>query len=219
MNGIEPSPGYSETDIEMFIKDPRVVAAVHAYAHDRLTIGQVMAIARPSPQEVLLPRWFKSHVLAYARMINEVARRIFAGQIQMTDRAWQEYAELQSQFGSETPSNLAAYKFSELEGMAPELNPYTARRESFNETDIEELIKVPRVLACLDAYCQGITSFAEAKRRMFGNERYFPRALSHPALLHLAFEVCERIKSGRIAVPTSFRNDFSFAYVPEPKSR
>jgi hypothetical protein len=214
VSSTEPEPGYSETDIAKFIEDPRLLAGTHAYAHDKISIGQVMEIARSSPQDILLPTWFKSDVLAYSRMIHEIARRIISGRIPATERIYEKHPDVRARFGRPTPNYYSPYKFSELEGMPPELNPIAARRERFDEADIQEILKEPRMLACLDAYCQGITTLRETQRRMFGNAHYLPRSLSQTALLHLAFEVCERIKSGRIVVPATFRDQYGFAYSP-----
>jgi hypothetical protein len=217
MSSTEPPPGYSEAEIDTWLADRRLVAAVYAYAHDQLTLGQVMAIARPSAQEPLIPKWFNASMdeLAYARMIHEIAKRTLAGRIAVTEDIFRDYPNVQGQFGAKTPGSLSPDLFSTIENMPPEMNPYLARREHFEEEDLRELIKDPRILACIHAFCQNLVTLGEARRRMFGNVRYPPRKLSSSALTDLAFEVCYRIKDGRITVPGSLQVDHPEAYVPQ----
>jgi len=137
------------------------------------------------------------------------------GRIPISEEIYREYPEIQSQFGEPTPWNESTDRFSTIENTPPEYNRYMARRDQFDEEDLQALIKDEHKLACLDAYGQELMNFYEA--RMFGDAEYLPRNLSSQALLELAFEVCHRIRGGRIVLSVSIRRDHVSAYVPQIK--
>lgn len=216
MSSAQLPPGYTETDIHELVKDRRLLAAIDAYAHDRLTMGQAMVLVAPP----LLPARFKNNFVVYQRAIHEIAKRILDRRITVPAELHDEYPSIYSEPPPEIPAHLdtgaRAYKFSTLEAMPAEVSPLAVRREQFNEDDIQELLKDPKILACIDAYGQQLMSFFEARQRMFGDLRYLPRNLSDMALLDLALEVIKRIRDGRIVAPPSLRDDYAFAYVPKP---
>jgi hypothetical protein len=211
----EPSPGYTEADIEEMINNRRFLAAVHSYALGRLTIGQ--AISSSAGYRVpAAPEKFRHNLTAYWRFIHEIAKRIVSGRIAIPPGLEREYADIYAARVPELWRNrLGSYTFSELESMPVEVSPLPVRRQSFEEEDIRALLSDPLILACIDAYGQGMGSFNEAVRRMFGDANFHPRNLSGQAFLGLAFEVIQRIKDGRIALAPSLRDQHPSAYVSQ----
>jgi hypothetical protein len=215
MSSVQPESGYTDADIQELIEDRRLLAAVDAYAHDRLTMGQAMVLSAPP----LIPARFGSNLVVYQRAIHEIALRILAGTIAVPVKLQEEYPAIYSEQPPKVPWHLhtgaRVYKFSELESMSAEVSPLTNRRDWFNEEDIREVTKDPKILACIDAYGQQLMNFAEARLRMFGDLNYFPRGLSDSALLDLALEVVRRIRDGRIVLAPSLRDDYAIVYEPK----
>ena len=216
-NDASLDPGYTELDIADVLARGRMLAAVDAYAHDKITMGHVYSLYPQSSTETAVPQKFRGNAAAYQRMIQEIARRLLAGTISVPDDIYQQYPEVQAQFGKPMSGSLPKYKFSELEAMSPELSPLTVRRDTYDDADIAVVLSKLKNLACLDAYCKGLTNFTEARRRMFGNRHYLPLNLSDSALLDLAFEVCRRIGDGRLVVPASLRDQHPKAYMPQER--
>jgi hypothetical protein len=184
-------PGFSDSDIVDLLKDQRFRTAVHAYAHDKLTLGEAVFIAaNRAVRGSWVPPRFDLNISTYLRLFHEVAKRIRAKTIVIDEN---ELADVEAAKPQDLPElftwGVREFKFSKLEELPQDMHPLRVLSDSFDETDIAELIRDPRVLAGIDAYTQGFGTLGDMRQRVFGDEDHVPRSLSHEAFWNLIVEI------------------------------
>src|SRR5262245_60123720 len=106
---------YTEDDIARLLESPRFLAAVDAFALDKLPLGE--AIARAAAERPLVPKPF--HLLGYMQAIQEIAERIADQRLSVPLDVREAYRDLyEERTGSDTfwfsNDGAGALKFSEL---------------------------------------------------------------------------------------------------------
>jgi hypothetical protein len=82
-------PDYTEDDLQSLVKEPRFLAAAHAYANGFIPLGLACDFGFGTPRSLdKIPS-----PAALTRLFHEVARRIAVGQISVSDELWQQHSE------------------------------------------------------------------------------------------------------------------------------
>jgi hypothetical protein len=212
--------GFSEADLQDFAKSERFLAAAHAYSLDRINLGHAVFLVKDDSRAKRIHRELSS--LVFSGLFHEVAKRIRDGKIVVRPALERAFPSFYHPSTTDEIPLIFTYgvkgydlKFSEVEQL-PE-NPFRIWRQSFGEEDIQELAKDRRFLACIDAWQKCQLTWKTVRDRMLGpNATHGPRDLAYKPLLDLAFKMAERIRSGTIVVPGNLREEFAFAYEPEP---
>jgi hypothetical protein len=220
-------PGYLESDVDAAIGDDRMLAAIDVYARDQIPMKRVLAWVAGDGRAAAFPDRLGLNMVALARLIHEVAKRIRSGEIQVPPRVAQGFADFYATKEGELDpeeAGIGAFKFSGFENFPPLKHPLGVRRQSFDEEDVQALVNDGYMLACFDAFRQNIIDIFEAQRRMFGSilEYQLPRNLSFWAFRWLAQEVADRIDGNRVTLPAGLRSIHPSAYaapIVEPEEK
>jgi hypothetical protein len=92
-------------------------------------------------------------------------------------------------------------------------DPMKLFRKSYTEEDIEALLSSPRFVVACDAYGAGCCSLQEMTTLAFTAPPYIPCNLEPLTFADLVFEIVERIRSGKMEIPESWKQEFSHFYV------
>jgi hypothetical protein len=206
---------FTQDDIQRLLPNRRFLAAVHAYSKDIIPLGEVPH--RATERSPCIPRWIE--ILGYFQLIQEVAERIFDGRLTVAQQLCLEYPDA---YDSHIPDarrfdHYHNFRFPDL-AKNPDLKKraLVLFRRTYEQKDIDELIKDRRVLAGIDAYGKGIISFGAMKELVFGDLHATPRELEFLAFHKLCLDVVPRIRAGTIHVPTALEGEFPEIYHPTP---
>jgi len=206
---------YTEADIERLLEDPRFVAAVHGYSLDIYPLGEV-AIRWANGRQPRLPRGIE--IGGYEQLFHEVAERMADGRIKVDESVRREYRDCYDPESRKPPNErfdtTELLKFSELK--QPDVKKIALQlfRRTYDETDIQELIKDRRFLAGVDAWRKSRFGFLYFQRIVYGDPYGNPRDLQFQALHKLGFEVVRRIESGQMSLPANLEEEFPEIYQP-----
>lgn len=198
---------FKDEDLQFFLSDERFLESVTWYAEDHITLAEAMRYYFYYNKREL-PKRFKFDSGAVARLFHCIAKKIIFGAI------------ARPKVEAPTPAAILdgvafgalAFKYSEMELLAPDVSPLTARRTSYNETDIQSTIKDKKKLACFHAYALGTVTLNDVKEHLFEGKVYPPRRLSQVTYGNMALEITRRIIDGEISLPDHLREQYPEIY-------